>query len=249
MVVRAEEWESFGLWASAALAQAIKDSIFPANIDPSIPPKEAICKSRERPVGTTAFRNRLALRALVRKSALSMKISALHVGMNVRHPQYGLGVVKTIGEHTAEVLFPEGRKTVEPDSSGVEPAEAHASVSGLEIPLRSLIDQVVSSAIKELGLERDDSIVEGLGARWHGGRMVMHPADPTLQTKEVPMEVFFHKIVMMRNNFRVLEQKINAHEKLTDGEKVDMQQYISRCYGSMTTFNLLFKNKEEQFGG
>jgi hypothetical protein len=178
-----------------------------------------------------------------------MKISALQVGMTVKHPQYGEGVVKTIGEHTAEILFSEGRKTVEPDSSGVTPAEPQAAISGLEMPLRGLIDQVVASVITELGLDKPEADIHRLAARWHGGKIVMHPADPTLQTKEVPIEVFFHKIVMMRNNYRVLEQKINANDKLSDGEKVELQQYITRCYGSMTTFNILFKNKEDQFGG
>jgi len=178
-----------------------------------------------------------------------MKIDALHVGMKVRHPQYGIGTVKTIGEHTAEIRFDDAQRTVEPGASGLEPAEAQASVTGLQMPLKSFVEQTAQAVVQSLGLERSDANVDQLGARWHKGKVVLHPADPTLQTKEVPIEVFFHKIVMIRNNFRVLEQKINAHEKLSDAEKIEMQQYITRCYGSLTTFNVLFRNKEDQFSG
>ena len=101
--------------------------------------------------------------------------------------------------------------------------------------------------MEALGLEKDDTIVQGIANRWQRGTLVLRPADASVQSKEVPLETFFHKIVMMRNNLRVLEQKVNASDKLTDADKVDLQQYITRCYGSLTTFNILFKNKEDQF--
>jgi hypothetical protein len=176
-----------------------------------------------------------------------MKIETLHIGMNVRHPQYGLGTVKTISEVTADIQFNDARRTIEPLAAGLTAAEPQIAVSGLDVPLKDFVSETVAAAIAKLGLQKPDSVVEQLGLRWHNGKLVMHPSDPTLQTKEVPLEVFFHKIVMVRNNLRVLEQKINAHEKLSDGEKVEMQQYLTRSYGSLTTFNILFKEKEDQF--
>jgi len=176
-----------------------------------------------------------------------MKIESLHIGMSVRHPQYGLGTVKTISESSADIQFTDGRRTVAPESAGLQPADAQANVSGLSMPLKQFMAEAVDATVRRLGLEKPDVVVDKLGLRWHGGKAVMHPADPALQAKEVPLETFFHKIVMVRNNLRVLEQKINAHEKLSDGEKVEMQQYITRSYGSLTTFNILFKEKEDQF--
>lgn len=176
-----------------------------------------------------------------------MKIEALHVGMKVRHPQYGVGVVKTISETTADIMFDDAKRIVAPETAGLEPAEPQANVSGLSLPLKQFVEETLEIAVQKLGLERPDAEAGKLGQRWHNGRLVLHPSDPALQTKEVPLEVFFHKIVMLRNNLRVLEQKINAHEKLSEAEKVEMQQYITKSYGSLTTFNVLFREKEDQF--
>src|SRR5215469_16384959 len=175
-----------------------------------------------------------------------MKIQALTIGMSVRHPQYGIGAVKSISEQTAEVRFSDTLRTVDPELSGIVPAEPGMAVSGLDQPLNQFVESIVERVIDKLGLEKPDMTAVELGARWQKGKIVLHPSDPSLQTKEIPLEVFFHKIIGVRNQLRVLEQKVNAHPTLTDGEKVEMQQYVTRCYGSLTTFNLLFRNKEDQ---
>ena len=88
-----------------------------------------------------------------------------------------------------------------------------------------------------------------IGRRWEGGTLVLKPADEQLKPKELPLETFFHKLVMLRDRLRVLEQKLNSNTKLSDQEKVELQQYISRIYGSLTTFNVLFAEREDQFVG
>src|SRR6476619_3839146 len=176
-----------------------------------------------------------------------MNIESLHIGMKVRHPQYGVGVVRSLTEHTAEIGFDDAPRTIAPASSDLQPAEATATVSELQVPLASLIRETAHATVEALGLEKKDVVVEGLANRWHNGTLVLQPEDSSLQPKDVPLETFFHKIVMIRNNLRVLEQKVNANEKLSDADKFDLQQYITRCYGSLTKFNVLFREKQEQF--
>jgi hypothetical protein len=176
-----------------------------------------------------------------------MNIETLHIGMKVRHPQYGVGVVRSLTEQTAEIAFDDAPRTIAPASSDLQPAEATATLSELEMPLANLIRDTAHAVVEALGLEQKDVLVESLATRWQRGTLVMQPADSSLQPKEVPLETFFHKIVMIRNNLRVLEQKVNATDKLSDADKFDLQQYITRCYGSLTTFNILFKNKDDQF--
>jgi hypothetical protein len=176
-----------------------------------------------------------------------MNIESLHIGMKVRHPQYGVGVVRSLTEHTAEIAFDDAPRTIAPASSDLQPAETTATLNELQVPLSSLIRETAQATVEALGLEKKDVIVEGLANRWQNGTLSMQSSDSSLQPKDVPLETFFHKIVMIRNNLRVLEQKINASDKLTDADKFELQQYITRCYGSLTTFNILFKNKDDQF--
>lgn len=191
----------------------------------------------------------LACTRAITSLSFRMDCKSLHVGMRVRHPVHGHGTIKAVSESSADILFGDQRRTVDPVAAEIEPAEPLATASGLSMPLAAFIQQTVASVADRLGIHGPEDAVHELGTRWRKGRLVLHPADPALATKEVDLEQFFHKIVMVRNNLRLLEQKINASTALDSADKFDCQQYITRCYGSLTTFNILFKDKESQFTG
>ena len=111
------------------------------------------------------------------------------------------------------------------------------------------VSETEKSLLKILRLWGGVSEVVPLGDRWKGGIMLLQPADKSQKPKEIPVDIFFHKIVMLRDRLRVLEQNINSHKILNDEEKVNLQQYITRIYGSLTTFNVLFRDKEHWFVG
>jgi hypothetical protein len=96
---------------------------------------------------------------------------------------------------------------------------------------------------------RDEVAHIPLAPKWEGGTLLLKPRDPSLQGKEIPLDHLFHKVVMIRDRLRVLEQKINANDKLSATEKVDMQQYVTKCYGTLTTFNVLFRDERDRFIG
>ncbi len=167
----------------------------------------------------------------------------LGIGSRVKHPAYGDGAIVRLHVAAYEVCFMQfGVKMVGKDYSGwqiverIEPDEA-VTFTEAEQSLMRILRTWTGFNLENVPL----------GDRWRGGKMVLQ-ADG-IQAKEIPVETFFHKIVMMRDRLRVLEQSINAHKKLDDEDKVNLQQYITRCYGSMTTFNVLFKNKEDYFVG
>jgi hypothetical protein len=176
-----------------------------------------------------------------------MNTPILTPGMKIVHPHHGEGIVEKVSAGAAEIRFGSVLRTIDPRLAEISVPEPMVKVGEVEVPLKRFVEGIVESAVDHLGIEKPGASVSQLGLRWQNGKIVLHPADPTLQTKEVPLEVFFHKIVGVRNQLRVLEQKINAHPNLSDGDKVEMQQYITRCYGSLTTFNILFKEKEDQF--
>lgn len=167
------------------------------------------------------------------------------VGTRVKHDRYGQGLVNKVLSGGYEIFFENIGKTVISDGSEeLEILETPADAPPVVKIDADVLEDVLGNYFSKHHPLPD--VVE-LGEKWEGGTMILKPADENLQTKEIPIETFFHKIVMMRDKIRVLEQSINSNKKLSDEEKIHIQQYISRVYGSFTTFNVLFKKKEDQF--
>jgi len=172
----------------------------------------------------------------------------LGLGSRVEHPHFGRGIIVDLASEFYIIWFKsqQGVKSIARDfaelkvleSTGTDAAAPTVTLADIERALENVLDQRLH-----------DVEMVPLANKWQNGHFILQPADRSLQAKEVPLATFFHKIVMVRDKLRVLEQKVNAHKVLTDEEKVELQQYITAVYGSLTTFNVLFRETHHQFRG
>jgi len=170
----------------------------------------------------------------------------LAVGTRVDHPRYGEGIISKSYLTIYEIFFERGGK--------IELTKYNTDIRVLAEPENKPRTGLTLAEVEEaitfvLNKYQGLTQIVKIGDKWKGGSLVMKPANSELQPKDIPIETFFHKIVMVRDRLRVLEQNINSHPNLTDEEKVEMQQYITRAYGSLTTFNVLFAEKDDYFVG
>ena len=182
-----------------------------------------------------------------------MEQQDIKIGAKVEHPQFGVGIVTRVNLTTTRVFFLnrgdkeiansfQGLKLLEP-SAAEGGGGAHGGGGGISL---ADLEKVFSGVLRRYA---DFPELVEMGDRWKRGLMILKPGSPELKPREIPIESFFHKVVLVRDRLRVLEQRINSNEKLEDEEKVNLQQYITRVYGSLTTFNVLFKHKEQHFIG
>lgn len=168
----------------------------------------------------------------------------LGIGSRINHAEYGFGVVTNVDSKQYWVTFQEnGLETIalNEDFEVIEAVEN-------EVDAVSFMD-VESSLKKILRKWSDATEISPIADKWKNGTLILQPKDTNLSNKEIPIDTFFHKIVMVRDRVRVMEQKINSSKTLADQDKIDLQQYITRIYGSLTTFNVLFKVKSDHFKG
>ncbi len=172
----------------------------------------------------------------------------LGIGSRVDHPHFGKGVIVDTASEFYIIWFKsqQGTKSISKDFADLKIIEEIEGGGTNEVITIADIEQALNNILDQRLHEMQ---MVPIGQRWKQGTMILKPGDPTLASKEVPIETFFHKIVMVRDRLRVMEQKINANKVMADDEKVDLQQYITAIYGSLTTFNVLFKETHHQFKG
>lgn len=174
-----------------------------------------------------------------------MEQTTVGVGSRVQHSRFGPGIVVEV--HYASYLIgfmDEGLKEVEASDPGFEVLAAEPLADDVETA-----SEMEKALLRILRTWSEPQQTVPLGDRWTGGKLVLQPRDSALKAKDMPLEQFFHKIVLLRDRLRVLEQQLNSHPKLSDEDKVNLQQYITRIYGSLTSFNLLFQDRADAFVG
>lgn len=173
---------------------------------------------------------------------------SLGIGSRVEHPHFGKGVVVDVSSEMYIIWFKSQQSTKnigkDFDLKILEAqADNTANENGLTITdIEQALDNILERRLHEMQLVP-------MANKWNNGTLILKPGSDNLQAKELPIETFFHKIVMVRDRLRLIEQKINANKVLTDEEKIDLQQYITAIYGSLTTFNVLFSEQHHQFKG
>ncbi|AWM14572.1 hypothetical protein NHF50_12255 [Flavobacterium sp. NRK F10] len=166
----------------------------------------------------------------------------LGIGSRIKHAEYGTGVVTNVSARHYWVTF------IEKGIETIDLTEEFEVIEAVEAEVDTVSFYEVEKMLKNLLQKYTDiSPATSLADKWKGGRILLESGNDT-QNKEIPIDTFFHKIVMVRDRIRVMEQKINS-SNLDELEKVELQQYITRIYGSLTTFNVLFKLKEDYFIG
>ncbi len=174
--------------------------------------------------------------------------TTLGIGSRVEHPHFGKGVVVESATEFYLIWFKSqnSAKSVTKEYEGLRVIESQSNEQGSSsltlAEIEEALERVLDRRLNEFQLVP-------MSNKWNNGTLVLKPGTDDLQPKELPLETFFHKIVMVRDRIRLIEQKINAHKKLTEEEKVDLQQYVTAVYGSLTTFNILFKETHHQFKG
>lgn len=168
------------------------------------------------------------------------------VGTRVDHPRYGEGLVSKVGLASYEIFFEHGGKVdISRNNEDIDIIKKNDDAVAINVDANEL-SKAIGLILDQRGFS---TVASEIAPKWVGGLLAMQPGDSDLQGKEIPIDTFFHKIVMVRDRLRVLEQNINSSKALGDEEKVHMQQYITKAYGSLTTFNVLFANKEDYFVG